>query len=493
MVPRRLFWLSDFLVLLLAFVAAHRITALVQLRLRPGEPLAWPFDATFRSPAAELVPPLHSAIWIFLAAAPVTLIALGFMGAYRSLFEQSLAAVLFTGIVAPLAGLSVVTAGIFAVQSGEWSRLFVFMFVAWCQVALVSYRLVLRAYVHWRLHRGAYVQDMLLVGSPARVKLLEQLIVSVRPRQERHHQVMGYLRSDELPPIEQRPDTQCLGTVNQLNTLLVRRSIHEVIVVASEGDFGSDWMAQVMGDCDQVSVPLRIIPAAVMTTTLNSLHVLVSPGPVPLPALSLVPPVRPSEALFVKRLLDIVVSSTLLAVLSPLMAVIAVAIRFTSPGPIFYRWNVIGKHGHEFTGYKFRTMVQDADALKVKLLDRNEMSGPVFKVSRDPRITPLGAFLRKYSLDELPQLYSVLVGDMSLVGPRPAFRSELERYEFWQMRKLSTKPGITCLWQIRGRNNISDFNDWVRMDLEYIDRWTIWLDLKIMVRTAWTVLAGTGR
>jgi lipopolysaccharide/colanic/teichoic acid biosynthesis glycosyltransferase len=120
------------------------------------------------------------------------------------------------------------------------------------------------------------------------------------------------------------------------------------------------------------------------------------------------------------------------------------------------------------------------------------MTGPVFKIKDDPRVTPLGRILRKFSINELPQLWSVFKGDMSLVGPRPAFRHELERYKFWHKRKLSVRPGITCLWQIRGRNKISDFDDWVRMDLEYIDNWSLWLDFRILVRTIWVVIAGTG-
>jgi lipopolysaccharide/colanic/teichoic acid biosynthesis glycosyltransferase len=138
-------------------------------------------------------------------------------------------------------------------------------------------------------------------------------------------------------------------------------------------------------------------------------------------------------------------------------------------------------------------MVQDADTRKADLWGHNEMAGPVFKMASDPRTTRVGRFLRKYSIDELPQLYSVLKGDMSLVGPRPAFRNELERYELWQKRKLSIRPGITCLWQVNGRNKIHDFDDWVKLDLEYIDNWSLWLDFKILLRTAWVVVAGTGR
>jgi lipopolysaccharide/colanic/teichoic acid biosynthesis glycosyltransferase len=152
----------------------------------------------------------------------------------------------------------------------------------------------------------------------------------------------------------------------------------------------------------------------------------------------------------------------------------------------------VGRNGVEFTGYKFTTMTADADERRAELMAHNQMNGPVFKIKEDPRVTSLGFILRKYSLNELPQLWSVLKGDMSLVGPRPAFRHELERYEFWHKRKLSIKPGITCLWQVLGRNKINNFDEWVKMDLEYIDNWSLWLDFKILFRTAWVVFKGTG-
>jgi exopolysaccharide biosynthesis polyprenyl glycosylphosphotransferase len=192
-------------------------------------------------------------------------------------------------------------------------------------------------------------------------------------------------------------------------------------------------------------------------------------------------------------LIDILVSGIGLIILSPIFLVIAILIKITSEGPVFYEWNVMGFNKKPFRSWKFRTMVQEADAQKEALMAINEMKGPVFKIKNDPRITRVGRFLRKYSLDELPQLWSVFKGDMSLVGPRPAFPNELARYESWHRRKLSIKPGITCLWQISGRNNINDFDEWARMDLEYIDNWSLWLDLKILIKTVDVVFAGTGK
>ena len=174
------------------------------------------------------------------------------------------------------------------------------------------------------------------------------------------------------------------------------------------------------------------------------------------------------------------------------MLTIAILIKLTSKGPIFYKWKVVGLNKKRFTGYKFRTMVDNADQLKQELMERNEMNGVVFKIKGDPRITSIGRLLRKFSLDELPQLWSVFKGDLSCVGPRPPLASELEKFESWHRRKLSVKPGLTCLWQIRGRSKIKDFNDWVKLDLEYIDNWSLWLDFKIMMKTIPVVLMGRG-
>jgi lipopolysaccharide/colanic/teichoic acid biosynthesis glycosyltransferase len=194
-----------------------------------------------------------------------------------------------------------------------------------------------------------------------------------------------------------------------------------------------------------------------------------------------------------KWFFDIFVSGSLLVIVSPLLLILALAVKLTSPGHVFYRWNVVGKGGRPFTGYKFRSMYSNADELKAQLETLNEMSGPVFKLTNDPRVTKVGTWMRRYSLDEIPQLYSVLRGDMSLVGPRPPLVSEYTRFTEYQKQKLSVKPGITCLWQVSGRNDIKDFDEWVKLDLDYIRHWSPVLDIKILVKTASEVIAGSGK
>lgn len=194
-----------------------------------------------------------------------------------------------------------------------------------------------------------------------------------------------------------------------------------------------------------------------------------------------------------KQIVDFVGALALLALLAPFCLVVALVIRLTSPGPVFFRQLRAGLNGQPFMMYKFRTMVTDAEQRKDELAAFNEMSGPVFKMEDDPRIIPVGRFLRRYSIDEWPQLWNVLRGQMSLVGPRPLPVEEVRRFDaLADRRRLSVKPGLTCLWQISGRSHVTDFKDWVRLDLEYIDHWTIWLDLKILLRTIPVVLLGAG-
>lgn len=196
----------------------------------------------------------------------------------------------------------------------------------------------------------------------------------------------------------------------------------------------------------------------------------------------------------IKRLIDIAGAVLfLLAFGWNLFLLFAILVKRSSPGPIFFRQKRAGLHGEPFTMLKFRTMVSDAEQRKKELEQYNEMSGPVFKVTNDPRVTPIGRLLRKFSCDEWPQIINVLKGEMSLVGPRPLPTDEVARFDdMAHRRRLSVKPGLTCLWQISGRNNVRDFRDWVRLDLEYIDNWSLWLDLKILARTVPVVLIGTG-
>jgi len=262
--------------------------------------------------------------------------------------------------------------------------------------------------------------------------------------------------------------------------------LDEVIITVSTRRIGE--IREILEVCEREGVQVRII-SDFLGEIAKRFRADVICG---LPVISISYTPKNQPALAVKRAMDIAISSVALIILAPFFLIIAGAIKLTSPGPVFYEWNVVGWNKKPFKSWKFRTMIVGADLMKSKLEHFNEMSGPVFKITIDPRITPLGRFLRKYSLDELPQLWSVLKGDMSLVGPRPAGPHELVRYESWQRRKLSIKPGITCLWQVNGRNHINNFDDWANMDLAYIDNWSLWLDCKILLKTIPAVLLGKG-
>lgn len=192
-----------------------------------------------------------------------------------------------------------------------------------------------------------------------------------------------------------------------------------------------------------------------------------------------------------KRAVDLVVATLCLIALSPVMLLTAIAIKLDSAGPVFYRQVRVGQWGRHFLCYKFRSMYVDADARKAELEALNEASGPVFKMRNDPRVTRVGALIRKLSIDELPQLYNALNGTMSLVGPRPPLPSEVAQYTLEQRRRLEVKPGITCIWQVSGRSNV-DFDRWVRMDLQYIEGESLWMDIRLLLRTIPAVFFGRG-
>ncbi len=195
--------------------------------------------------------------------------------------------------------------------------------------------------------------------------------------------------------------------------------------------------------------------------------------------------------LFFKRIFDVVLSFASLVILSPFLLAIAAMIKITSPGPVLFQQTRCGLGGRRFTLYKFRSMINNAEQMRAELHQLNELDGPVFKISDDPRITTVGRWLRRFSLDELPQLWNIFSGEMSFVGPRPAVPEEVEQYEDWQRRRLRMRPGLTCIWVLEGRSHV-DFNRWMQLDLKYIDTWSLWLDTKIFLRTIPIVLSGRG-
>jgi exopolysaccharide biosynthesis polyprenyl glycosylphosphotransferase len=280
-------------------------------------------------------------------------------------------------------------------------------------------------------------------------------------------------------------DIPLMGHPDQLENLIIAEHIDAIFIALEPGDIArSDRLfrtAERMGVVVYVlpdvyepriakksSAQLDGVPAIVYRTSSHS-----------------------AASVMLKGLLDKFAAIIGLVLSSPIWLAAIIAIKIDSRGPIFFKQVRSGLNGRRFNLYKFRTMCSDAELQKRQLRDRNEMSGPVFKIKNDPRITTVGRFLRKYSVDELPQLVNILKGEMSLVGPRPPIPDEVAKYEPWQRRRLSVKPGLTCLWQVNGRNAI-DFDDWMKLDLEYIDNWSLLMDARIVARTVPTVLKGSG-
>ncbi len=277
-----------------------------------------------------------------------------------------------------------------------------------------------------------------------------------------------------------------LGPIEKLADVVHSEVVDEVAICLVTEDWG--LIESIAALCETEGKVVRM-PVAMPRLTIATAHVEDLDGT---PVLSLLAGSNAALALVVKRILDVVVATTGIIVLAPLLAGLAMVIVLTDGRPILFRQERVGLHGRRFRVMKFRSMIADADSMIDQLMEHNEINGHAFKISADPRITRVGRFLRRSSLDELPQLWNVIRGEMSLVGPRPPLPREVASYDAWHRRRLSMKPGITGLWQIEGRRE-REFDQWVQKDLEYIDRWSPWLDIQILLRTIPALLRIEGR
>jgi len=335
----------------------------------------------------------------------------------------------------------------------------------------------------WKMKKKeAAFQRILLIGMNPETRRFARTIENYP---ELGYKIVGCL-TDRLEEITESLEyPKIIGDLNQIEKVVRENPVDEVIVFSVR----RYWEAidLVAGVCEDMGIRLTIVPLwPTLKISQVSFRKLVGT-----PMLSFVS--NPIEAwfVFIKRLMDFSFSLLALILFSPLFILIAILIKWDSQGPVFFIQKRCGLNGRVFSLLKFRSMVQEAETLQEQLKDLNEMAGPVFKITKDPRITRVGSWLRKTSLDELPQLINVFKGDISLVGPRPPLPSEVAQYERWQRRRLSVKPGMTCIWQISGRNNIN-FDEWMKLDLNYIDHWSLTLDLKILIRTIPAVFSGRG-
>jgi exopolysaccharide biosynthesis polyprenyl glycosylphosphotransferase len=350
---------------------------------------------------------------------------------------------------------------------------------------MVLSRLILRwLLAQTRLH-GRNLRDLFIVGTNSRAVGFAK---SIQSRPELGYRIIGFADRD-WDGMEQFRDSgyRLVCSLDELPNFFRKSVVDEVLIALPIRSLHDD-ASRIAALCEEQGILFRLLPN--LFDLKQSRH-----WTEELEGQSLVTHhngISEGWQLILKRVLDFTVAFVVLLLLSPVLVVIAALIALTSSGPVLFVQRRVGLHKREFAVYKFRTMVVDAEKKMREVEHLNEVSGPVFKISNDPRITPLGKFLRKTSIDELPQLINVLKGDMSLVGPRPLPVRDYEGFsKDWQRRRFSVRPGITCLWQVSGRSSIP-FEQWMELDLQYIDKWSLWLDLRILVRTIPAVMKGEG-
>jgi exopolysaccharide biosynthesis polyprenyl glycosylphosphotransferase len=362
------------------------------------------------------------------------------------------------------------------------SRLLLVVVFPALAAAAIGIRIVMREVLVLARDHGRNVRYMLVLGANARAKAFADLV-------ERHADlglvVIGHLKADPADNgvVLKRP---LLGMIDDLEQILHSQIVDEVAICLPFSM--EEVIEQAAYLCEQEGKVVRI-PVAPVERVLTSGRMESIDG---VGIYSLISGPDRAFSLIVKRLLDVAGSAIALVLLSPVLLLLAILVRATSSGPVLFRQERVGLHGRSFNVLKFRSMCADAEDQLEDLRHQNEINGHAFKLENDPRITPVGRFLRRTSSDELPQFWNVLMGQMSLVGPRPPLPGEVAKYDIWHRRRLSMKPGITGLWQVGARRS-PEFDRWVEQDLEYIDGWSLWLDLKIMARTVPAVLSGSGR
>lgn len=405
------------------------------------------------------------------------------LGIYRKVELRSPQQIIWDEIRLIFTGMVLVHAVLYLMRA-DVSRSLVWIFGITYAVLVISGRLFL-FYYKGSLRRllGKY-HYFLIIGTGKEALELAQLIERAESLGLR---LLGFVH----PSMPKAPSPTGLTRaypvhlLSEVNEILRNHVVDEVVVAVEKQDL--DRLEPVLRDCELEGVKTRLhlnfLPALTSKVTLEHIE------HVPLLTLSTTP--QDEMQLFLKRVLDTLLAAFFIVLFSPLLLLIALLVKATSAGPVLYRQTRCGLGGRRFTLYKFRSMVQGADQMRSQIAHLNEVDGPVFKISDDPRCTPLGRWLRRTSLDELPQLWNVLRGDMSFVGPRPPVPDEVKKYEPWQRRRLRMRPGLTCLWALEGRSTLN-FERWMQLDLSYIDRWSLWLDAKIFVKTIPHVLFGRG-
>jgi exopolysaccharide biosynthesis polyprenyl glycosylphosphotransferase len=378
-----------------------------------------------------------------------------------------------------------IVSALFTVRSFNILNILIF-FVVVTGIGIIG-RLFLRVLLLSARRSGYNYRFLLVIGANDRAS---QIAGQIDEKPELGYKIVGFVAESpeamESWQHQTHPEWRVLGLLENLRDILIGERVDEVIVCLPMDARFSD-IASIVRHARDLGIVVRLMPDLSDGTLLRNLHVeeFENEYVVTLFREQLL------MQLLMKRLLDTALSLVVLIILAPVMLVVAILIKLTSPGPVLFVQNRVGMNQRQFKLYKFRSMVADAEARKLELAHLNERDGPAFKIENDPRITRIGRFIRKTSIDELPQLFNVLSGEMSLVGPRPPLPDEVKKYEWMFRKRLCVKPGITCIWQISGRNNVS-FDRWMQMDHEYIENWSLWLDLQILLKTIPAVLLSRG-
>jgi exopolysaccharide biosynthesis polyprenyl glycosylphosphotransferase len=429
--------------------------------------------------------PIHSLdqyLLLLLFILPIWGLLLSAAGFYRSHRTLPLGEEIWAAGKVTFGGTTILVLLIFGLRLDFVSRWFLVLFGVLNFLFLTVEKIALRQLSRWVRSRGFNFRTALIVGTGPKAA---QFADFLEAHPDWGFRVVGYLDDDNGGEIGLEGRWPCLGTIKNMESVLGAEVIDEVIFVIEKGKLAEYEDALLVAERHGVRahVSLDIFPHVLARPVLEELD--------GIPLLSFTTtPSNPVE-LAAKRAIDLVLALVLFVVTLPVQLVAALAILLLSGAPVFFRQVRCGLNGRQFTLLKFRTMKSGAEDRLGEISHLNEMTGPVFKARRDPRLTAAGKLLRRLSIDELPQLWNVIVGNMSLVGPRPPLPDEVSRYEPWQRRRLSMKPGLTCLWQVSGRSEL-DFDRWMALDLKYIDTWSPLLDLKILLKTVPAVLSGRG-
>lgn len=415
-----------------------------------------------------------------------------FSGVYRPYRKRAFAWIAIDVAKSVAISLLVLVVVLFFLKQQAVSRIFIGIFIVLDLLLLIGSKWILYRVLAYIRKKGYNFRNVLIVGCGKKARDLAGRIAN---RSEIGYRVLGCLSTKEAG---YAPDAAkslpVLGNIRDIQDVLTVHVVDELIIVDPLRKIPD--IARFIYEAEQMGVSVHIMPEWGLSRIgfeprIGNLRFETVFGQ---PALTLTTTPYHQSEIYLKNLFDVVLSLFGLVLCALPFLVIAVAVKLSSKGPVFFRQERVGKNGRRFVLYKFRTMVDDAYQMQESLLASNESDGPVFKIRKDPRVVPfVGTFLRKTSLDELPQLINVLKGEMSIVGPRPPLPEEIKEYDIIQRRRLSMKPGITCIWQSSSSRNDVCFNDWVNMDLEYIDNWSLGLDFRILWKTIGVLLRGEGR